>query len=66
MHVFLQCMHTNSTCVSSQSAEEEGKVVHLEVQLLETKTKMTQLDGECCNGTLLKTKNDRVVALQMS
>ena len=63
MHVLLQCMHT---CVSSQNAEEEGEVVHLQHELLETNTKMTQLDGECCNGTLLKAKNDRVVALQMS
>ena len=40
--------------------------MHLQHKLLETNTKNTQLDGECCNGTLLKAKNDRVVALQMS
>ena len=62
----LQCMHTNNTCISSQSAEKEGEVMHLQHELLETNTKMTELDGECCNGTLLKAKNDRVVALQMS
>ena len=54
MHVFLQCMHTNSTCVSSQSAEGEGEVVHLKYELQETNVKMTQLHGECFNGTLLK------------
>ena len=59
-------MHTNSTCVSSQSADKEGEVVHLQGQLQESDTKKTQFDGECCNGTLLKAKNDRVVALQMS
>ena len=37
--------------------------MHLQHELLETNTKMTELDGECCNGTLLKAKNDRVVAL---
>ena len=63
MHVFLQCMYTNSTCVSSQSAEGEGEIVHLQHEFLETNTKMTQLDGQCCNGTLLKTKTDMVVAL---
>ena len=47
-------------------AEKEGEEVHLQGQLLEANTKMTQLDGECCNRTLLKAKNDRVVALQMS
>ena len=51
--------------VSSQSVEE-GEVVHLQYELLETNAKMTQLDGECCNGTILKKKHDRVVALQMS
>ena len=66
MHVFLQCTHTNSTCFLSQSAGDEGEVVHLQHELLETNTKMTQLDGEGCNRTLLKAKNDRVVALQMS
>ena len=65
-YVFLQCMHTNSTRVSSQSAEGEEEVVHLKHELQETNVKMTQLDGECLNGTLLKAKNDRVVVLQMS
>ena len=54
MHVFLQCMHTNNTRVSSQSAEGEGEVVHLKHELQETNAKMAQLDGECFNGTLLK------------
>ena len=56
MHVFLQCMHTTSTRASSQSAEKERALVHLQGKLQESDTKMTQLDGECLNGTLLKTK----------
>ena len=41
-------------------------MVHLQYEPLETNTKMTQLGGECCKGTLLKAKNARVVALQMN
>ena len=64
--MLLQCMHNNSTCVSSQSEEKEGEVVHLQGQLLETNTKVTQMDGEWCSRTLFKAKNNRVVALQTS
>ena len=51
---------------SPQSEEKQGEVVDLQGQLLETNSKNTQLNGECYNGTLLKAKNYRVVALQMS
>ena len=55
-NVFLQCMHTNSTCVSSQGAEKEGEVVRLQHQLQETNTERIQLDGECHNGTCTRSK----------
>ena len=66
MHVFFHSLHTNSTCVSSQNAGKEGEVVFLQDQLQETTAKMTELDGECRNGTLLKAKNERLVPLQIT